>query len=540
MKLYHKFFFAIASGLLLSIGWPSGGFSFILLFALVPLLFIEDYYYRNRKRPIGVFIFAYSNFFIWNILTTYWIYYSTFFGAVMAIVFNSLFMAIFFYFFHITRRHIYKGLFFKKNYGYIVLISYWVTFEFLHMNWDLTWSWMNLGNGFANYYKFIQWYEYTGVLGGSVWILLTNILIYQFIKLFLEGTITKRKLIINLTGIILIIFAPIIFSIITYYNYKETPNPVQVVAVQPNIDPYNEKFDGMSGIEQVELMISLASQKTNDSTDFVITPETSISGLWMDEFDSNPAIRRFRKLIERYPQLSVVTGASMYELYEMNDERSVTSRKLNNYNGYYDIYNSAVFIDSTEKISYYHKSKLVPGVEKMPYPQIFGFLEKFAINLGGMVGTHGTQKERSVFENHNGIKVGPVICYESIYGDFVTGYVRNGAQLIFILTNDGWWEDTPGYKQHLEYARLRAIENRRSVARSANTGISAFINQRGDMLQKTEWWTPDVIKQSINANEKITFYSYAGDYIGRILSFLSLLMAFYTITNLIINRSKKL
>ena len=124
----------------------------------------------------------------------------------------------------------------------------------------------------------------------------------------------------------------------------------------------------------------------------------------------------------------------------------------------------------------------------MPFASILKPLEKFALDMGGSIGSLGVQEESSVFESSiHDIVVAPVICYESIYGEYVSSYILKGAQLIFIMTNDGWWEDTPGYHQLLAYARLRAIENRRSIARSANTGISCFINQRGDILQRTEW-----------------------------------------------------
>ncbi|MFN5784775.1 MAG: nitrilase-related carbon-nitrogen hydrolase, partial [Flavobacteriia bacterium] len=116
------------------------------------------------------------------------------------------------------------------------------------------------------------------------------------------------------------------------------------------------------------------------------------------------------------------------------------------------------------------------------------------------------------------------ICYESIYGEFNAEQCRKGAEAIFIITNDGWWKDTPGYKQHMSFARLRAIENRRSVARSANTGTSCIINQRGDVLQQTNWWTQDAIKATINLNSKLTFYTRSGDLLGKVFSLVSLVI----------------
>ena len=132
------------------------------------------------------------------------------------------------------------------------------------------------------------------------------------------------------------------------------------------------------------------------------------------------------------------------------------------------------------------------------------------------------------------IPVGVPICYESIYPEFCTQYVRKGAQAICVITNDGWWGNTAGYRQHFSYSRLRAIELRRDIARCANTGISAFIDQRGDVLEQSKWWTPDVLHARINLTTKQTFFALYGDIVGRLcymmfaLLFLTLIVKFIT------------
>ena len=110
----------------------------------------------------------------------------------------------------------------------------------------------------------------------------------------------------------------------------------------------------------------------------------------------------------------------------------------------------------------------------------------------------------------------PIICYESVYGEFVTEYVKKGAQVLAIITNDGWWSDTPGYKHHLLYARLRAIETRKPVVRAANTGISALINPIGEIVQQSTWWKPAAIHALVQPRIGFTFYSQHGDYLGRL------------------------
>ena len=184
--------------------------------------------------------------------------------------------------------------------------------------------------------------------------------------------------------------------------------------------------------------------------------------------------------------------------------------------------------------------QLVVGVEKMPYTEYLGFLRKLTIRLGGTFRSHGEQEFReNLYTRSDSTGISPVICYESIFGEYVTDYIREGSQFIFVITNDGWWGDTPGYRQHHSYSRLRAIETRRSVARSANTGISSFINQRGEILQRTRYWEQAALRGTINANDGLSFYTRHGDYIARIAYFFALLVFLYTITRIIILHKKK-
>ncbi len=142
------------------------------------------------------------------------------------------------------------------------------------------------------------------------------------------------------------------------------------------------------------------------------------------------------------------------------------------------------------------------------------------LDLGGTVAMKTTQENRGVFWSADKrFKTGPIICYESVYGEFVTGYVRNDANFLSIITNDAWWGETQGHKQHLSLARLRAIETRRGVARSANTGISAFINQKGEIISSLAYNSKGALAGSLFLNEKYTFYVQYGDFIYRIALF---------------------
>jgi apolipoprotein N-acyltransferase len=175
----------------------------------------------------------------------------------------------------------------------------------------------------------------------------------------------------------------------------------------------------------------------------------------------------------------------------------------------------------------YHKSKLVPGIE-MQFSNGPGILiSKILPFLGGTKWGYGIQKERTCFEHPSLLyKVAPVICYESVFGKYVTDYVKNGAEAIFIITNDGWWKGTNGYKQHLSYASIRAIETRRPIARDGNTGISCIIDIRGNITKQTQWWSQTVLKGEIIPETRITPYVKYGDWLMRISSLISILILF--------------
>lgn len=542
------------SGILLSLAWPSvGGLSFLLFIAFIPLLYLEEKYYRSGERNgLAFFGYAYLGFFTWNAITTWWIYYSTLFGMIGAVVFNSFFMTVIFYLFHLTRKKL------GSKQGYIALVVYWIAWEWFHMQWDLSWPWLTLGNGFADYFKWIQWYEYTGVFGGSLWVLAGNILIFKILTGITlmgyersgnkSGAYLKQKTAGRAIVVLLLILVPVFISHRIYNNYEEPENPVNVVVVQPNIDPYNVKFD-VSPEELLEKMFLQAEESIDSSTSYLVFPETALTeNIWENGIDSSYSILFIKDFIKKYPRLKIVTGASTYYAFSPQDNLSPTARKFRRQEGYYDAYNTALQIDSAGKIRVYHKSKLVVGVEKMPYPALFKPLESFAIDLGGTSGSLGMQERRDCFFPYpgqdqpgadavkRGAIVAPVICYESIYGEYVTDYIKNGADVIFILTNDGWWDNTAGHRQHLAYGRLRAIETRRSIARSANTGISCFINQRGDISQPTGWWEEAVISQPVNKNTEITFYTRYGDYIARSAIFISIFLLLWTI---VISLSRK-
>jgi apolipoprotein N-acyltransferase len=541
------FILPVLSGLMLWQAWPPLQLTFLVFAGFVPLLVAEKVISDTYKKYTGlkVWISLYTGLLVWNLITTYWISIASLAGGLFANLANPALMSVPFMLARNTRKQ------FGNRLGYASLVFYWMAFESIHLSWELTWPWLSVGNVFAVKHTWIQWYEYTGVFGGTLWVWITNLLLFFILydRLFPSEKINPVnnslfKKYIPLFSLVLIIFIPILISKIIYNNYEEKGKPVNVTVLQPNFDPYKEKFDIPYAI-QMEKMQGLSKQKLTDSTDYLVWPETSIQkDIWLDKIKYEKPVRDLSKLIDSFPNLTIVLGINGFERYTSQDA-SITARmeiipRLPSKTSdtlFYDIYNTALQIDSSLQLPYYHKSKLVPGVERMPYPQFIKFLGDKAIALGGIEGSLGTQKERTVFYNKDSVGIAPVICFESVFGEYVSDYVSNGAELIFIITNDGWWGNTSGYQQHCLYGKLRSIETRRSIARSANTGISCFINQHGDISQPTEWREDAVLNATLLANDDKTFYVEFGDYLARVALWISGFLILMTLVSAkIINR----
>ena len=515
----RNYLLALLSAFLLWLAWPPIPFSaLILLVALVPILLATDNIIQSetRKRGKQVLRTAFLCFFVWNTASIYWVFNSLnavmpgWVAALISLIPFGLGASLMTLSFWLYYR---LSLVVSRKWSYLGLICFWIAYEYLHQTWDLAFPWMNLGNGFAQSHYLIQWYEYTGVYGGTLWILLSNILIFEIYRGIKSGIQKKQiqALTIQTAALILI---PIITSLFIYFNYSEESNPANIVVVQPNIDPY-QKFGSMSSSEQLSRLIHLSDSLGQTNTEYFIWPETAISQSTEEKaFREQETFIKIQNFLSKYKNANLISGIESFSLY---DSAETPTARFDKRNGlYFDVFNAAVSIENSGTVQFYHKSKLVPRVEQTPFANSMSFLKPAFAAFGGSSGSYGKQAEPSVFYSQSGIGSAPIICYESIWGEYVAEYIKKDAQFIAIITNDGWWGNTSGKDQHLQYAKLRAIETRRWVARSANTGISAFINQRGDIVQATKWWEPTALKQEINLNESLSFYVKTGDYIARV------------------------
>ncbi|MEM6299498.1 MAG: apolipoprotein N-acyltransferase [Bacteroidota bacterium] len=486
----------------------------VLLVALVPLLMLEEQFYRSDKKQSLLRFWGWTilMFLLWNIADIWWLWNASGWMTLGAWIPNAILMSLPVVLFSWTRR-LSAGRF-----RTLPFVTLWIAFEWIHQVWELTFPWLNLGNALGTMPILAQWYEYTGILGGTLWFLVGNLLAYEWLVL-------QRR---TAVPFILSALVPIIISLSIFYTYDYEGEEVEVVVVQPNLDCYSEKFarnpktgepstNHVPYKEQIKRLRDLAEEQLTPQTAYVVVPETALHENVEEKYlfkTENKEFVAFRDWLSKYPNLALVLGMDSYVVYDDgNTYGSPTVRSTPN-GLLYDKFNTALHLTRQNDPEFYHKSKLVIGAETTP------FKWALPVALKDMAGSLGTQKDREVFKHpEENIKVAPVICYESIYGEFVGDYPD--MNLIFVITNDGWWGDTPGHRQHLRFSQLRAIETRRLIARSANTGISCFINAKGEITEQLDYGKMGALRQTVKVNDNPpTVYTRYGDYLGRLSAFL--------------------
>lgn len=496
----------LISAVSLCLGWQA--YPIFLFVGFVPILMLEDYT-RWRKWGYGVFLlFCLVIMLIWNIGVTWWLFNSSVFAALRSVAANALFMTVPWLAYRMTR------LVLGDNYGYLTFVLYWLSIEYIHLHWEFAWAWLTLGNAFASAPYFIQWYEYTGTLGGSLWVLLINLLVYFIVKSRLKHN--RRIYVIYTGGAILI---PVIVSLIIQATYTSGKGKeIEVVAVQPNLnlpDPIlEEKKSLAAAATRMKSLIAQAKTEVSPATRLLLFPELTFNLQYNEEEMIHEInFRKAHLFLLRYPDLAMLFGSSTSRFYGRS-KATLTSGWHSDVNKYSDFFNSAVWLQGEMKLTLYHKSKLMPHTEVLPYPQIISLIFDIKDKYIG----YGSQKERQVFLTQDSVRVAPLIGFESIYGDFAKGCIAKGAQAFAIISNNKWGS---GFHQHFAGARLRAIENRRSVAFCANKGTAGFINQLGQVTAKNKPGSKAVVKQTLQANDKVTVYAQHGDYIGRLSAFVA-------------------
>ncbi len=487
---------ALISGVLIGIAYPPLKLGFIAWFGLIPLFHIWLNNKPGQSARLG-FLASITA----NLISLYWIGFNS--GAGFIPVFLSLIGAV-----------IYLGIFWaglgfvvsiiqkRASKGLIALPFAWVTMEFVRSLGALGFPWINLGLTQTIYLPLIQIADVTGSYGISFWIVLINIFFYLTI-------VSKNKLkYLIVTGLIFIIVFS--FGHIRINSIKEVETKSITIAVtQPNINA-DEKWEPEARDENFALMHGLLDSALNLNPDLVLWPESAVPAyLRLSEYRRNPIVEKLAKF-----NIPLLSG---------------TVDRIIDKNGDKIYYNSTIYIKPDGNIQMYNKIHLVPFAEYIPLTENIPSLKKLNFGQGNF--TPG--KEYTVFKLDS-VKFSNIICYESSMPKIVKDFVKNGAQFITIQANDGWLGKSAGPYQHIELARLRAVENRVPIVRCANTGISGIINPKGIVQQKIPLGVKSVVLAEIFPVQKLTFYTRYGE----IFAILCVIISLVIFSSTWINRIK--
>ena len=509
----HRLLLVLLSVVLLSIGWL-GGTGLTLLVALVPLLIISENLSDSTRDWWRMCGWGAMTFLLWSAATIWWVWIATPIGPITAGIVGTFYNLCALMTYHYVSKRAHRAL------AYTLLVTIWLATEWAYNSADvMTFPWLLLGHGFSGDVWAVQWYEYTGIFGGTLWVLVSNIAIFEILRT--RTTAAKVRAAI-------VVIAPIAVSLILLMSYTPSERTTQISVVQPNVPCYEDERFEAGKFDPTEDVAELLAQVPASST-FVLMPESALAylprfGGLLEERNLDYYAPMFKYIQgENHPDTKLITGAST--LIRYGDVKATDTAHFYEGYGWYDQFNSALLVNSegiAEDI--YHKGKLVIGVEAVPLKSLF---DTFEVDLGGVSGQLGWGREHTLFTN-DGVKIGPSICYEGLYGGYFAGFAREGAEVMALVSNDGWWGNTPGHKRLFDFSRLRAIETRRAIARSANTGISGFISPTGEVIGERLLWDQEgVLTAELELREEKTLYTLYGDWIARIATYIAVLSLLY-------------
>ena len=508
----HRMLLVLLSVALLSLGWL-GITGLTLLVAFIPLLILSENLSDSTRDFWRMFGWATLTFMLWNAATIWWVWNATPIGPIAAGIAGTFYNLCGFMLYHYTSKRAPRAL------AYTMLVAVWIATEWAYNSAEvMTFPWLLLGHGFSNDIWAVQWYEYTGIFGGTLWVWASNIAIFEVLR-------TRTKTSKVRAGAIVLL--PMLLSLVLLLTYKPSDRTAQISVIQPNVPCYPEEREERNKMNPEGDIVKLIEQVPATSS-FMLLPESAlvyIPGVpSIEESDYSNVEPILDGMIgDDKSATKLITGASTKVLYDENNVTSTAS--YSDFFGWFDRFNTALLVNHKGKVeNTYHKGKLVVGVEAVPFREMFDYFE---VDLGGVTGQLGWGDKYTLFEN-NGVVIGPSICYEGLYGGYFSGFAREGAEVMALISNDGWWGNTLGHRRLFDFCRLRAIETRRAIARSANTGISGFISPQGMVIgDRLEWDQEGVLTEEVELRSEKTIYTLYGDWIARISTFVAVLTLLY-------------
>ena len=447
-------------------------FATIFIFvAFVPFFYLLEKEQKHKEILIYIFIL------FWNIIVVFWLCEIHILKGLETFFMNSLVMCV----------PIWVVLRLKKRFSFIpvvgLLLPLWLIVEYLHHHWFLGFPWLTLGNVFGQTPKYVQWYTYTGVLGGSVWVLCGNYLIFRVIQTPIpkslspagKGTL-KTKYNFIFVGL-LTIFVPALFSLFLLEKTKNTyPKPPNIIFMQTSWD---NKV--LTDNEKVAQIIQLITPLLTQETEYILLPEAVFSQvIWASEIKQTVLYLKMKNILQKYPNLKIIFGATLQKVVPKN----INALYLDKLNLFYEKYNVAIQIDNTENIQIKYKEIFVPIDECVPFWLRFVPFESEFLSVPAQ-NNHSLSSFSNKINNKNQEeqRVFLGICYEMINSFFVNKYIKQEDKAILMLSSEGFMKTTSiGRQQYLNICRLRSIETQKYIIKSSYKGIACVISPQGELL----------------------------------------------------------
>ncbi len=500
---------------------------FLNFFAFIPLL-IASNWTITYKKPLLIFalqlLIALVVFYFWVYL---WVLQIAHLGFLIG------FLIVLPYVILVSPYILFKRI--GNKFAAVYFIAAWLTAEMVQSYFQLGSPFYNLGHSLGANPELIQWYEFTGATGGSLWILAVN---FSFLSLGKTVIKDRKRWIRKSVTALGILLLPMVISVIIFHTYKEKGSSSEVLIIHPSTDCRDVKYQ-INIYELMDIYLGVMLPQLTENTEYVVLPETAITNAgWVADLNNNLVFDHFHEKTAGYPKLKLVTGAIIYDavpdISKINGyDKMPGIRYSKNYQVWYYTYNAALQIEKDKSALMRTKEGLVPYQEYAPYPRILPYISQLGIDFQFSARKNNLQ----IFTSGNGIKTTAMICYELVYGNKFFRAARKGAEAFFVLLNEGWYSNIVKVKyQFLQLSVIRAIENRRCIAHTSNMGISAFIDQRGIVIAKNENTNPGFLKHEIRMNKKHTVASMMGNYIGISAIFTVIFMIFSVLINKVNHR----
>lgn len=511
----------LASGLLLGLAYPPNPIGLFGSIGLVPLLLALERAGSYKQ----LFRWSYLSLFLFSALSSWWV------GSWQAkadpfLMISCILLIIIHPLFFIVPLMLYRWVRNATGSRYFALAFLpflWCGGEYLHALSDASYPWLTLGNTQTYNLYYIQFIEYTGIWGLSFLLLVQNVTFTAMLfALNRDGRDQGKIFRTGATILALTIVPPFLhgFYVLGEARDRMPEKGITVSVVQPNIDPW-DKWNNVDPIDHIQLNSALSREALKkDRVEMFLWSETAIP-----HPVTQPGYEgKLAELLGAIDTLGVpvLTGFPDYLVYTDPSKAPPSSKSLITPRGAgvydttrYDHFNSAgLFVPGRGLNGVYHKMQLVPFGERIPFVDHVPWLIDMltwgvgisAWGKGNMIATFAVPYRDTI------TKTACVVCFESVYPNVVRKFVDSGANFLTIITNDGWYMGTPGPLQHQRFAIMRAIETRRSIARTANTGISCFITPYGSIVGETDENVRTTTTATIELRDDRTLYTEWGDW----------------------------